>query len=359
MPIPVIRSVSSKAVILTPAGGSTGLVLGAALATKIPPVTHNAIQICGFIPLIDCSVVECRSFIDSCYVNPVFGRINDGKSTYENDISTFIIDDQMKRITSFTLQKKDERLKTWSDSVVIFSSNHLLIPFTAGYCIPYNYNFFTAHKTYIGVQINWGAVLAGKGPGQYRLKVFSPNLLGPGRPNKFPYCLISEEFLLKPFNCNLADRTVKFEANISGRIGSITTDGMVFDLCNMNYFDSVRVKGFFGFETTGYDEIMREAQTGIMDRVRDEAIQKFDFIGHPMPKYIHDRFKVYGGMADSLYVSDYNLNNADYDVKHKSIVKAAGYEPKQYQRTRLQTVRTQFKEGIQSVIKSSSCQNLR
>lgn len=358
MPIPVITAVSSKPVVINPAGGAGGLILGGSILLSARSITQAAIQICGFIPLVDCNLVECRKFIDSCYINPVFGKIQSTKSTYENDISTFIVDDQLKRITAFTLQKKDDRLKTWSDSVTIFSTNHFAMPFTTGYCTSYAYGFFTAHPTYVGVQINWGAVLAGKGPGQYRLKVYSPTT-NPRYIVPFPYCLVSEEFLLKPFNCNLADRTVKFEANISGRMGSITTDGQVFDLCNMNYFDSVRVKGFFGFETTGYDEIMREAQTGLMDRVRDEAIQKFDFIGHPMPKYIHDRLKTYGLMADSTYVSDYNLNNADYDIKQKSIVKAAGYEPKQYQRTRLQTVRTQFKEGIQSVIKSSSCQNLR
>jgi hypothetical protein len=60
-------------------------------------------------------------------------------------------------------------------------------------------------------------------------------------------------------------------------------------------------------------------------------------------------------MADSLYVSDYNLNNSDYAIKKKSVVKSAGYEPKYYPGTRLSSVKSEFKEGIQGVIKSSSC----
>lgn len=359
MPIPILHPISPNAVVLQPAGGAAGIVMGTPIAAYATMIVVYPTQVCGFIPLSSCSATECRTFNGSCYNNPVFGTINVSGTNYVNDVNTFLIDDQMRRITVFTLQKKDDRHNIWNDIVTIGSTNPLLYPAVLTYGTFYNYGHFAAHPTYVGMQIDWGHVIALQGAGLYKIKVSSPNIFAVGRPNPFPYCSQSESFKLKSFNCNLANHTVKFEANISGRIGSITTDGQVFDLCNMVWSDSIRVKGFFGFETTSYDEILREAQTGIIDRVRDEAIQKFDFIGLPMPKYIHDRLKVYGLMADFLFVSDYNLNNSDYNIKLKSIIKAAGYEPKYYKGTRLQSVKTQFKEGIQSVIKSSSCQNLR
>jgi hypothetical protein len=303
--------------------------------------------------LTDCNYNECRIFDGHCYNNPVFGTINT-PSAYNNDVSSFFIYDSLLRVTLFVIQKLDMVMGVWNDMATIGSSLPGVFPWVSTYGSFYPYGTFSAHPKYIGVQINWGNVMALNGTGIYRLKVTSPAFVDT-RAKPFPYCMISEPFDLKPFNCNIAIRTVKFEANMSGRIGSITTDGSVFDLCNMTMYDSIRVKGFFGFEKSQYDEILLEYETGLIDRVRDESIQKFEFIGHPMPKYIHDRLKVYGLMADSLYVSDYNLNNADYDIKFKAVVKTGGYEPKYYTRNRLSSVVCAFKEGIQGVIKSSSC----
>lgn len=359
------RPVSATAISVATTGGSSGLISGGFVTATAVVLTVDPIQLLGFVPMVDCSFNECREFFGKCYNNPVFGTININSSTYENDVSNFFFDDSMKRVAIFVLQKLDQQLLVWNDQATIGSSFPALFPSVSTYGTFYNYTTFSTHTTYFGIQINWGHVLALKGSGIYRLKLYSPNMIPGGslidpnpynnKPNPFPYCMVSEPFDLKPFNCNIAKRTVKFEVNQSGMIGSITTDGYVFDLCNMIMYDSIRVKGFFGFEKTQYDEILLEYETGLIDRVRDEAVQKFEFIMHPSPKYIHDRFKTYGLMADNTYVSDYNLNNSDYDIKKKSVIKAGGYEPKYYTGNRLSSVKVEFKEGIQGVIKSSSC----
>lgn len=348
------NSVSQIVVDLTPTGGSSGLISGGLISATISEPTMYPLQLIGFVPLSPCVDNECRAFMNDCYLNPAFGSLNVNGSTYENDVQPFYIYDAMRRPTFWWIQKANRSLGTWED-VAKVGSTIGSFPVVSGYGTFRNYGYWSAFPTYQGYQINWGYVLTLSGPGIYRIKVETPPVIDT-KPVPFPYCLASEPFDVKWWECELANHTAKFEAYQSGRIGSITQDGFVFDLCNISLYDSLRHKGFFGREKTNYDEILLEFQSGKIDRVRDEAIQKFTYSTRPMPKWLHDRFKTYGMMADSLFVSDYNYNNSDYEIRRKSIVKAAGYEPTYFSNNRLMVVKTEFKEGIQSVIKSTSCQ---
>lgn len=327
---------------LTPSGGSAMDNMGASKNdtpsyTRLLPV----IQLLGFVPLTSCSATECRTWNDDCYINRVFGTVSETLSTYENDISTFMVNNTLDWRSVPVLQEKNEGSGVWSDVANLSST----------YGTFYNNGSIAGHGKYTGIRLNWGTVLALHGSGYYRVKfnLYAPNV-------GLIDCLISEQFYLMPFSCKAADRTVKFEIYTTGKVGSIDTDGYVFDLCNYTFFDSVRVPGFFGYETTQYDEIALEYQTGLIDPVRDEAIQKFKFFCRPMPKYLHDRLKSYGLMANKLLVSDYNYNNSDYAIRQKHVVKAGGYEPKYDKATRLSSVTVDFREGVQSVIKSTSCE---
>lgn len=347
--------ISPRPVPISPVGGVTTPISGGSTADTQGVRTILPIQLLGFVPLVSCTLEECRKFNGDCYLNPVFGSVNVSGSTYENDMSTFFIDDSLRRVTVFNIEKLDRRLNVWENVARIGSTLTSLFPYVTTYGTYYNYGAFITHPNYLGVQINWGYVYSNNGSGVYRLKIESPAVVDT-KPKPYPYCLVSEPFDLNSFDCNRAHGTAKFEANQSGRIGSIDNDGYIFDLCNIRLYDSIRQKGFFGREKTSYDEIMLEYQSGKMERVRDEAKQIFEWDSKPMPKYIHDRFKAYGLMADDMWVSDYNKNNSDYNIKRKQIVKAAGYEPEYSIGTRLSWVKTEFKEGIQSVIKSTSCQ---
>lgn len=350
-----VNAVSEIAVDLTPSGGVSGLISGGVVYATISEPTIYPIQVLGFVPLVPCAPTECRTFNGDCYFNPAFGKINVNGSTYENDVNPFYILDEMARKTFWWIQKLDTTLGQWSDLARVGASTGLGGFITdPNYGTYWNYGTWPTHPKQQGYQINWGYVLTTSGPGKYRIRVETPPVIDT-RPQPFPYCQVSEPFDMHAWNCERANGTVKFESYNSGRIGSITNDGLVYDLCGMTLYDSLRHRGFFGHEKTSYDEIMLEFQTGKMERVRDEAIQKFTYSSRPMPKYVHDRFKVYGMMADYTYVSDYNWNNSDYEIRRKSIVKSAGYEPTYYKGNRLMTVKTEFKEGIQGVIKSSSC----
>ncbi len=355
----VTRPISGDPIVVNPTGGTTGLITGGLTTGIVSEATMLPLQLLGFIPLVECDLNECRTYYGDCYWNKVFGSLNTPNSTYENDVNTFYISDPNFRKTFWWIQKLDVDAQEWVDVTRVGASTGLSgFPVDLTYGTYYNYGYFTAFPYYQGYQVNWGHVLTNSGTGRYRIRVETPPTVD-AQPQPFPYCMVSEPFELMAWDCKRAHGTVKFEAFQSGRIGSITTDGLVFNLCNIKLYDSVRIRGFFGREKTTYDEIMQEFQTGKMDRVRDEAIQKFEYSTHPLPKYLHDRFKTYGLMADALYVSDYNLNNSDYDIKRKSVIKAAAYEPEYVLYSRLATVETEFKEGVQGVIKSTSCQPTR
>lgn len=337
-----------KEPVLLPVEGGEAAVCSGKPGRGKPEVMQNAnpLQLVGFIPLTDCLASECRQFNGKCYTNPVFGTVGATGSTYENDVTWFYWSDTMMRPLNFTLQKLNERLRVWDD--LISTTN----PNTTGTYIPYN--TFPGKPTYSGVSVNWGSILTLAGAGTYRIKIGTVGAQGSDGA-RHPACFVSEPFKLLPFHCNLARGTTKFESVINGKIGSIDMDGYVFDLCGVLFFDSVRIPGYFGNETTSYDSVELEYQTGLIDPVRDEAIQKFKWSSKMIPKYLHDRLKAYGLMADFLYVSDYNVNNPDYNIKKKLIVKAGSYEPVPYKGTRLMNVTVDFKEGYQSVIKTSSC----
>lgn len=332
----------AEPITLTPSGGSSGNVSGKLTIVNAAMIKIDIVQLAGFIPLTDCDVEDCRTFNGSCYINKVFGTIGVNKSTYENDWNSFYIYDSLSRTIQFNLQKLNN-LGVWES----------LGAMTSSYGINYAYGSLSGHPKYRGFRINWGAVLTLHGAGIYRIKVRSS---GSGNNDiRYPICKTSEPFKLLPYSCELANRTVKFESQLSGIIGSIDTDGATFDLCNISLYDSIRMPGFFGFEKSSFDSVELEYQNGLIDPVRDEILQKFKFVSHLMPKYIHDRFKAYGLMADLLRVSDYNFNNSDYNIRQKLVVKDGGYEPVYNKGNRQAAVTVDFKEGVQGVIKTSSC----
>lgn len=170
-----------------------------------------------------------------------------------------------------------------------------------------------------------------------------------------PFCFVGEPHRLMPFNCDIANLTIKFETNQTGIIGSIQSDGSIFDLCGITLYDSIRVPGFFGHGKGSYNEELLEYQNGLIDMVRDENILKYFCEINLVPMWLHKRLMSYGLMADYLFVSDYNRNNSDYEIKHLRVIKDGGYEPEYIIGNRLSSVELNFKAGQQSIIKSSSC----
>ena len=352
---------------VTPVGGSNDTNPGTGTdnsefggATPRPKVALNPIQVAGFNPLTPCDFTEFRVFDEKgcCYKNVVFGQRSESTftkvPTYENDFSTFFVD--YSALISppgtpasiiITLEKLNFVTPgVWTNIAVLA---------TGDYGIKYDLGKIPCHPTYVGYALNWGGVLFLNQSGCYRVK-FTALIR-----QKIASCLVSEPFKMLSWDCDRAHGTVKLESWITGKIGDINADYRVFDICCIMLYDSIRFPGFLGFEKTEYNETMLEYQTGLLERIRDEAVQKFELRTEPLPKTLHDRIKVYGMMSDKMFISDYNKNNSDYFIKRKHFIKAGGYEPEYYDEKgrRLSKVTVLLKEGVQSVIKSICCSTVQ
>lgn len=373
-------------VILIPSGGTIGTTLGATAQISSIAIHQTIKQVVGLVPLIPCAYSDCRENVPqaSCYFNPVFGNIISGQpvleSTYENDWNTFLIDYPKPTGSTagvfWSLERADNRGYFTASSDEMWNWEEITVLGDDSNGIRYGLGSIPSHPSYDGYAVNWGQVLNNYGPGFYRVKA---NVLtvsvkitfsASGAPipeiqTEVVECATSEPFILRAWNCDLAHGTVKFECWNTGSIGSIDEYYKLFDLCDIHWYDSIRMKGFFGFEKTKYDEVILEYQTGQLDLVRDKALQAFKWDSNYLPKWVHDRFKTYGLMSDTLVVSDYNFNNSDYFIKRKGVKKSGGYDPiyldtKNFDalnrvRQRTSKVSVEFREDVESVIKNVCC----
>lgn len=324
-------------------------------------VKLDPIQVVGLVHLSPCVPVECRTFREVCSdCNVVFGNTGDLEPTYENDFSTFLLDfsiyppNQTATII-FKLQKWFEG--QWRDAPFGLDLNN------NNNGIFYPLESISTHPSYAGYAINWGQVLQNAGAGIYRFRVESTFKTIKG-------CLVSPPYQLLAWDCHRAKGTVKFETWLKGKVGEKRKDYILYDLCDLTapasvingWYDSIRVRGWFGYYTVPeYKEVLLEwgkPKHGKIERISDEAIQAFEYKSKYLPFYIHHRFSVYAMMADELRVSDYNLNNSDYDIKRLVIVKNGGYEPEYADKDGLRKGKVEviFNRGVQGVIKSICCE---
>ena len=351
--MPIELPVSAPVIVVRGGQATSSNNEGTSGGGGVPVAPFTPRQVAGLVPLTPCDEVPCRTLPDvaCCERLTVFGNIGDNKSTYENDISNFLIDVGLYRanVGGVTVAWTLERGTSGFGVDCEYGSTYALN--NTDYGTPLPFGTYSTHQSYNGYIIDWGKVLNVRGAGTYRVRVTITY-------GDVEFCFLSPPFWLREFDCKLADGTVKFETSLTGKIGSIKEQGYIFDLCNMTHRDSIRVRGFFGYETVPeYLQLLNEFQNGNIQQIRNEAVQQFRYLSHYMPKEYHDRFKVYGMMADELRVSDYNRNNSDYNISQLKISPASGYEPtyQDMNRRRISKVEVTFKAGVQNVIKSLCC----
>jgi hypothetical protein len=331
-------------------------------------VIQAPVQIIGFVPLV-CpdqdprlpafSKCDCREWTnDDCYINPVFASTSDGDRN-KNDHSfyymefPFFYQYQWSNASASQMSLEEWDGTQWILTTNLSDNTYGLFYDFGDLCIP----------NWKGYEIDWRTVIIAFGEGLYRFKITFTMFTLSGT-------LVSEPYCLKEWSCAGTDVTVRWQGTfVGGRIGSITDDQRVFELCCLGngiagqpqkitpvtLSDEIRVYAFFGKEKTEYERINVEYQNGEVIQVRNEAIQKFEYESALQPKWVHDRLKAYGMMADELYVTDYNWNNSDYDIDKKRVVCDGSYEPEYNENTRYSNVRVQLKEGFQNVIRDKCC----
>jgi hypothetical protein len=211
----------------------------------------------------------------------------------------------------------------------------------------YAYGFFEndSEETFVGYQLEWKTVLITHGAGGYKVECI-PTLAIGGVGSLFsnPYCL-------KQYTPDLANGTVRIEYNLNHINGLSSDDTKIADYGELNWYNSLRLGGFFGFPTSTYSTDTIQYTNGERILVKDEQEPEYVLKLRPQPSFVHDIMRTDVLQGDTILITDYNNRNAQLFVQ-KAVIKAGDYAPdwKRLQ-TKLATVEVKFKQTFNNLKK--------
>jgi hypothetical protein len=218
----------------------------------------------------------------------------------------------------------------WADQAAITSSNY-------GTFNAFGYYVNNEDQNFISLKIEWSKVLALLGEGNYKVTTsYTVPIFGDQTVDSYEFCL-------QTYTPQLADGTVRLEYWLSGTTGDIEDDTKIKDFGTLSVYNSLRVKGFFGYPKSNYKEEDIQYGNGQSVYVEDEQLPAYKCKLLLLPFFIHEILRTDFMMADTLAVTDYNSKNNAFFVQ-KFVRKDSGYDPKWYElQSNLATVELQFK----------------
>lgn len=201
----------------------------------------------------------------------------------------------------------------------------------------YPLGFYVSEKSenYIGILINWRNVLSENGVGNYRIKVaYSSSIGGSGT-------ILSNQYNLQAFTPNRANGTVKIEYNISNLLGDNSDDKNVLEFGDLNWYNSIRINGFFGFDSSVYQRDYIKYESGQKVFVEDSQEIEFTLKTKLLPAFIHSVMRTDIIQADVISITDYNSNNANKYIE-KLVKPNSDYSPNYNQMSKLASVEVKF-----------------
>lgn len=186
----------------------------------------------------------------------------------------------------------------------------------------YPFGFFTNqyNQPFIGYQMDWAAVLSNYGAGSYKVTVTYT------MPLFDPQTFDSHEYCLNTYSPAVADGTVRLEYWLNGQTGDIEDDIKVKDFGNLNWYNSLRVRGYFGYPKDSYTSEDVQYVNGQSVFVEDMREPIFNLHLKLLAQFLHEIIRTDFMMADRLAVTDYNSRNSIKYVQ-KFVRKNSGYEP--------------------------------
>jgi len=197
-----------------------------------------------------------------------------------------------------------------------------------------------------GCIIYWANVLNTYGVGKYRLRFDYTTL---GVANSF----YSITYNLKTFSWEIANNTIRIESYMDGYLMKER-----INYKGLNFPDMIRVRGFFGnedekFEVTNdiYSNLLNEKRVVVQRKVNQFNIYNFETL--PLPKCIADKIKYYHFFGNTIYVSDYNKLNYNWELERIRIYKDAAFDYKYTKTTRGVIIKGKLNEQIQDLQKTN------
>lgn len=253
---------------------------------------------------------------------------DDSGLTLRNDVSGFLwwFND--------TINDAELTLQKWVNNA--WSNVYVMTGNTLG--TNYDFEFFTndAGENFIGYQLEWANVLDVHGEGSYRVKCDTTDYLA------VENTLYSYEYCLKTYTDYRAEGTVRIEFYLNNTLGDSQNDKAVKDLGNLNWFNSFRLNGWFGYPNSGYEKTRNQYNTGqIVDAISNQE-QVFELQLKMIPFFVHEALRIDMMQGDTVLISDYNSANA-FNFTQKAVKPNSGYSPEYHKGiNKLSSVKVDF-----------------
>ena len=273
-------------------------------------------------------VVDDRVFEDEeqefpdvcCYKLPVFGSTVDS-SRYKNDIKGLFAGKRAQTIEWFLIRCSDETEYPLNDN-------------TYGTYFPVgSYTYEPLAKYY---QLQWRKVLELLGAGTYVIKTVQSLF---ARPSTTSY---SCPYELKEFSFKLANNTVRIESVMNGYL-----EDSGFNYKGLNIADDLRFGGKFGYEEHSYEQTFEIKTNNDQALNRSDLTSEFILNSHLIPHVcVAQPLFNYFLRSTSIYISDYNNDNHNYDYRSFPVVLVNPEEETYYSQNRNVKVSIRFKERV-------------
>lgn len=273
----------------------------------------------------------CQDFFLKVYADPF------DNGSLRNDRSGFIFsfDDS---VTSATLILQRFVNGNWENTAPLNDN-------TFGVFYPLGFFTNNSNERFIRYDLYWQKVIMGIGNGKYRIKCSYVFPFAPA-PDIFSF-----EFCLEQYTADRVNGTVRLEYYMNGIFGDVNNDEHRNDYGNINFYNSFRLPGYFGFPESKYEQEQIQYTNGQRAWVKDEQEPEFTLKLRMIPGFVHDILRTDFMQADNLLITDYNAKNPLKYVA-KKVIKNSDYAPAWNRlQSKLADVELKFKQEFNNLKK--------
>jgi hypothetical protein len=192
-----------------------------------------------------------------------------------------------------------------------------------------------------GYLLDWNLVLGFEGEGNYRIKI-ARTILGASDT------LYTAVFALRNYSIDLADMTVRLEWTQDGNI----IDGIDYTGCN--WYQQIRVPGFFGNEQLSKDEVTWKDSNYNQFQIRSDVVKSYSLELGWIPACMVEQFFDNWLQGVQLLVTDYNIENFDWGLLRKVMFFESIEDTEYKHKERLAKYKLKLTDQLQNHIKKNS-----
>lgn len=242
-------------------------------------------------------------FKECCYTHIVLADAN-SSDDLKNDYSSFYHQRQLSNETvDFVLYEFDTDQEHDLDSSL--------------YGQFFDFGSFSQNPDFKGYVVSWKKVLSELGTGSYKI-IKRQTIAGVDFEEE------SLVYTLRQYSDRNANKTVRMDIVMNGNLQKIGVD-----FTDLNWKDSIRVRGFFGNREPQFEEDNLVSRLFERRQISMSQTNEYKFQTNLIPSCVTSQIWDFFLFGNDIFMTDYNLNNHSYNFK-KFGVKYGGNENTEY-----------------------------